>query len=167
MIILAYILSGLSLLMSVLFLIKPKVSLGFLVWFPLTAGALSPYWAIMGAVGAVIGGVNEAYWAVPMGIVGAITMIWYVWRSTRDHNGFKKAFGAGWSDQILPQQTRRIVQKRWTWFLKMKASPEPSWERDIPFWTIPDTDRQLLCDVWRPANGDVSGLEFVYFHGSG
>ena len=60
-----------------------------------------------------------------------------------------------------------MVQKRWTWFLKMKAEPEPSWERDIPFWTIPGTDRQLLCDLWRPADSKVSGLAFIYLHGSG
>jgi acetyl esterase/lipase len=132
----------------------------------LTAGALSPYWAIMGLVGAVIGWVYQALWAIPMGIVGAGMMIWYVWRCTRDHTGFEDAFGAGWKDQILPQQARHMVQKRWTWFLKMKASPEPSWERDIPFWTIPDTDRQLLCDLWRPADGNVSGLAIIYFHGS-
>ncbi len=168
MITLAYILSGLSLLMSVLFLIHLKHPLGWIVLFPkLIAGALSPYWAIIGAVGALIGWVVQALWAIPMGIVGAGTMVWYVWRCTRDHNGFEKAFGAGWSDHIPPQQAKRMVQKRWTWFLKMKASPEPSWERDIPFWTIPDTERQLLCDIWRPGNGDVSGLAIVYFHGSG
>ena len=168
MIILAYILSGLSLLMSVLFLIKlPMPPPGFLLLIPkLTAGALSPYWAIMGLVGAVIGWVYQALWAIPMGIVGAGMMIWYVWRCTRDHTGFEDAFGTGWKDQILPQQARHMVQKRWTWFLKMKASPEPSWERDIPFWTIPDTDRQLLCDLWRPADGNVSGLAIIYFHGS-
>jgi acetyl esterase/lipase len=168
MITLAYILSGLSLLMSVLFLIKlPMPPPGFLLLIPkLTAGALSPYWAIMGLVGAVIGWVYQALWAIPMGIVGAGMMIWYVWRCTRDHTGFEDAFGAGWKDQILPQQARHMVQKRWTWFLKMKASPEPSWERDIPFWTIPDTDRQLLCDLWRPADGNVSGLAIIYFHGS-
>jgi acetyl esterase/lipase len=49
----------------------------------------------------------------------------------------------------------------------MKASPEPVWERDVPFWTVPDTDRQLLCDIWRPANGNVSGLALVYLHGGG
>jgi acetyl esterase/lipase len=167
MITLAYILSGLSLLMSVLFLIKlPMPPPGFLLLIPkLTAGALPPYWAIMGLVGAVIGWVYQALWAIPMGIVGAGMMIWYVWRCTRDHTGFEDAFGAGWKDQILPQQARHMVQKRWTWFLKMKASPEPSWERDIPFWTIPDTDRQLLCDLWRPADGNVSGLAIIYFHG--
>jgi acetyl esterase/lipase len=121
----------------------------------------------MGAIGAVVGWAYQALWAIPMGIVGAGMMIWYVWRSTRDHTGFEEAFGADWSDQILPQQAGTMVQKRWTWFLKMKALPEPFWERDIAFWTIPDTERKLLCDIWRPANGNASGLAFVYFHGGG
>ena len=168
MIILAYILSGLSFLMSVLFLIKsPNPPFGFLVLLlKLVGESLSPYWAIMGIVGAIIGWVYQAPWAVPMGIVGAGMMIWYVWRCTRDHNGFEKAFGPGWSDQIPPQQARQMVQKRWTWFLRMEASPEPSFERDIAFWTIPHTQRELLCDLWRPANGNVSGLAIIYFHGS-
>jgi acetyl esterase/lipase len=169
MLILAYILSGLSLLMSVLFLIRLKFPLGFFtVWIPkLFAGALAPYWAIMGAVGAFIGWSYQALWAILMGIVVAIIMISYVWRCTRDHNGFENAFGACWSDQIPPQQAKNMVQKRWSWFLKMKASPEPTWERDVPFWTVPDYERELLCDIWRPGNGDVSGLAFIYFHGGG
>ena len=166
MIILATILSGLSLLMSVLFLVQLK-QLTPAVFAKLIAGALSPYWAIMGAVGAVLGGVYKAPWAIPMGIVGAGMMIWYIWQCTRDHDGFAKAFGAGWADQIQPQQAKLMVQKRWTWFLKMKASPEPSLERDVAFWTIPDTERELLCDIWRPANGNVSGLAFIFLHGSG
>jgi acetyl esterase/lipase len=100
-----------------------------------------------------------------MGILGAGIMIWYIWRCTRDHKDFDNAFGPGWSDQIPREGAKHMVQKRWTWFLKMKASPEPLWERDIPFWTIPGTDRQLLCDIWHPGNGDVSGLAFIYFHG--
>jgi acetyl esterase/lipase len=152
--------------MSVLFLIRLKFPQGFFVLpVKLTAGTLSPYWATMGAVGAVIGWVYGALWAIPMGILGTGMMIWYVWRVTRDHDSFEKAFGADWSDQIHPEQAKRMVQKRWTWFLKMKATPEPSWERDIPFWTVPDTQRQLLCDVWRPDNGNVSGLAFIFFHG--
>jgi acetyl esterase/lipase len=167
--ILATILSGLSLLMSVLFLVRsPKPPLGFIVaFFKLIAGALSSYWAIIGAAGAVIGWAYRALWAVPIGVVGASMMIWYAWRCTWDHKGFENAFGAGWSDQIEPEQERLMVQKRWTWFVKMKASSEASFERDIPFWTIPDTDRQLLCDIWRPANGNTTGLLFIYLHGSG
>jgi len=166
MITLAYILSGLSLLMSALFLVRPKPQLLFILFLPLAASALSPIWAIIGAVGAVLGWAYEAYWAVTMGIVGAITMILYVWGCTRDHKGFENAFGAGWKDQIPLEQTRHMVKRRWSFFLRMKASPEPIWERDIPFWTIPDTDRQLLCDIWRPADGKTTGLAYVFLHGS-
>ena len=166
MITLAYIFSGLSLLISILFLIRLKFPQGFFVLpIKLIAGTLSPYWATMGAVGALIGLVYQVLWAIPMGVLGTGMMVWYVWRVTRNHNGFEKAFGAGWSNQIPPQQARNMLQKRWTWFLKMKATPEPVWERDIPFWTIPDTQRKLLCDVWHPDNGNISGLAFIFFHG--
>jgi acetyl esterase/lipase len=154
--------------MGFLLLIRTKNPIGWIVMVPkVIAGALSPVWVIMGVVGALIGLVYQALWAIPMGILGAGMMIWYVWWCTRDHKGFEDAFGTGWSDQIKPEQERLMVQKRWRWFLKIKTSPEPIWERDVPFWTVPGTDRQLLCDIWRPANGNVSGLVFVYFHGSG
>ncbi len=167
MIILATILSGISLLMSSLLVLKLKFPLGWFVLFPkLAAGALSPYWAIMGLAGGIIGGISGAYWAIPMGITGAVPMVIYVWRCSRDHNGFEDAFGSGWSDLIPPEQTKGMVQKRWKWFLNMKPSPAPIWERDVPFWTVPGSDRKLLCDIWRSANGEVSGLAFVYLHGS-
>ena len=168
MIILAYILSAISLLMSILLIVNLKSPLGVLVWFPkLAAGALSPIWALMGAAGTVIGLIYGAFWALPMGIIGAGTMFFYLWRCIRDHNGFEEALGSGWEDQLPPESVRKMVQKRRMWFLNMKASPDPICERDIQFWTVPGTDRQLLCDVWRPADGDVSGLGFIYFHGSG
>ena len=166
MIVLAYTLSGLALLMSLLFLIKLQFPTGFYgVPAKLIAGALSPYWAIIGAIGAVIGRIYQATWAIPMGIVGAGMMTWYVWQCTRDHTGFEYAFGAGWKNQISPQQAKRMVKRRWSFYLKMKASPEPIFERDIPFWTIPGAERTLHCDIWRPADGNVSGLTFIYFHG--
>ena len=167
MIILAYILSGFSFLMSILLLIpQPKFPLSFYLFFQkLIGGALSPYWAIMGTIGALVGWAYGAPWAILLGIVGAGVMIWYVSLCTRDHHGFEDAFGADWSDQIPPESVKNMVQKRWSFFLKVKTSPEPIWERDIPFWTVPDSDRQLLCDIWRPAKGNVSGLAFVYIHG--
>jgi len=166
MIILATILSSLSLLLSVLFLLQLK-AINTVFFTRLAAAALSPYWAIMGLVGAVLGWVNSALWAIPMGIMGAGMVIWYVWRCTRDHKGFEKAFGTDWTDKIPPEGAKQMVQKRWTWFLKIKTSPEVSFERDIAFWTLPDTGRELLCDIWRPAGSNVSGLALVYIHGGG
>jgi len=167
MIALAYILSGFSLFMSALFLFQPRPQLVILVILPLFAEALSPFWAIMGLAGAVLGLVYGGFWAVPMGLVAAVIMTQYVWASTRDHAGFEKAFGPGWEDQIAPKQASKMVRMRWAFIPNSKSSPEPIWERDIPFWTIPGTDREILCDLWGPANGDVSGLAYVYLHGSG
>ncbi len=166
MTILAYILSGLSLLMSGFFLIRPSAKLLLLMFLPMFAAALSPIWAILGVAGAVLGWVYDAPWVIPMGILGASWMTWYIWRVTRDHNGFENAFGAGWRSQISPEQNRRMLKRRWSPYLKMKAHPEPIWERDVPFWTIPGTGRQLLCDIWRPASGKTSGLAYIFLHGS-
>lgn len=165
---LTYSLSGFSLLMSILLVIRQKVSIGFLVLFPkLIASALAAYWAILGAAGAVLGLINQAPLAVVMGIISAVWMTLYVWRIARGHNGFEEAFGPDWSEKIRPEKFRQMVQKRWYWFLKMNTTPEPIWERDIPYWTIPGTERQLLCDIWHPSDGNVSGLALVYLHGSG
>jgi acetyl esterase/lipase len=101
-----------------------------------------------------------------LGIVGAGWMTWYVLGCTRDHKGIEKAFGPDWNDKILPEQARKMVNRRWSLRLKMNASPEPIWERDVPFWTITGTGQQLLCDIWRPADGNRSGLAYIYLHGS-
>jgi acetyl esterase/lipase len=92
-------------------------------------------------------------------------MTWYTWRCNREHKGFEDVFGAGWTEQISPEQAKKMVHRRWSWLLKMKSTPEPILERDVPFWTVPGTDRQLLCDIWRTADGNVSGLALVYIHG--
>jgi len=166
MIVLATLLSGISLLMCTLFLLRPKAELLMILFLPMFAAALSPIWAIMGVVGAVLGWVSGALWAVPMGILGAGWMSLYIWWCTREHGGFEKAFGAGWQEQILPEQAGHMLRRRWSPYLRLKTSPEPIWERDIPFWTIPGTDRQLLCDIWRPADGNTSGLAYIFLHGS-
>ena len=164
--ILATILSGISLLMSVLFLVRPNVKLLLILFLPMFAAALSPIWAVMGITGAVLGWVYGALWAVPMGILGSGWMVWYIWRVTRDHNGFEKAFGAGWKSRLSPVQNKHMLKRRWSPFMNLKVTQEPIWERDVPFWTIPGTDRQLLCDIWRPANGKTSGLAYIFLHGS-
>jgi acetyl esterase/lipase len=40
-------------------------------------------------------------------------------------------------------------------------------EKDLAFWKIEGTDREILCDLWRPAGDHVSSLAFIFFHGSG
>jgi acetyl esterase/lipase len=162
----AYILSALSLLMSGLYFVKLKFP-SFMLMLKLLAVSLSRIWAIMGIAGAVLGWLYQAPAAIAMGLLGAGWMTWYVWRNTCEHNGFEKAFGADWSDQIRPEQSSNMVPKRRMWALKMDSPSDLIWERDVPFWKIPNSDRELLCDIWRPGDDNISGLAFIYFHGSG
>ena len=166
MVILATILSCISLLMSALLLIRLKEP-SPVMFAKLFAGALSPFWAVIGAAGAAIGWAYQALWVVPLGVVGSGMMLWYFWRCTQKHKRFEKAFGIDWSERIDPKQTSRMVRRRWSPYLYMKATPEPIWEHDVPFWTVPGTEGELLCDVWRPGNGTNSGLGLIYIHGGG
>lgn len=166
MIILATILSSISLLMSVLLLVRVHNPLGWATVIPkMIAGALSPYWSIVGAAGAVLGWVYGAPWAIPIGIAGAGIMALYAYRCTRHHDGFEKAFGADWRSRISAGQADQMVKSRRSIYLKMKTSPQPTFERDLAFWTVPGTNRELLCDVWSPVDGNRSGKGIVFLHG--
>jgi acetyl esterase/lipase len=58
-----------------------------------------------------------------------------------------------------------MLQRRWTWHLP--TAPEPDWQRDVPYWIVPNSERLLLCDLWQPPPGvPRSGLALVYVHGS-
>ena len=168
MITLSYTLSSLSLLLSIFIFLKLKSPFGWRLIVPKTIIlASAPLWALIGVIGSALGMVFQAIWAVPVGIIGTALMTWYVWGCTQSHKGFEEVFGADWRSQIQPDQAMFMLKRRWSIFVNLKASPEPSWERDVPFWTVPGTDRQLLCDVWSPSDGKSSGLAYIYYHGSG
>jgi acetyl esterase/lipase len=96
--------------------------------------------------------------------LGAVVAARDVRRVTAPHPGFAQAFGVEWERAIAPEHHTGMLKGRWTWHLP--EEPEPRWQRDVPFWTLPDTERRLICDVWQPPRGVVpSGLALVYLHG--
>ncbi len=139
-----------------------------LVIFKMLGGSLAAAWAGLGAVAALAGMVLNAPLAVALGGLGALLSGQYVWRVTAPHDAFDKAFGREWPGRLLVSPGAGLLPRRWVGVLRPAAGPEPRWERDVAFWTIPGTDRRLLCDVWQPPESvAASGLAFVYFHGSG
>jgi acetyl esterase/lipase len=97
-------------------------------------------------------------------MLGAVAAVRDMRQVTTPHPGFAQAFGGEWERAISPEQQRGMLQRRWTWHLP--AAPEPRWQRDVPFWTLPDADRRLLCDLWQPPRGVApSGLALVFLHG--
>ena len=80
--------------------------------------------------------------------------------------GFEQAFGKEWETRLPPSGKSHLLKSRWQ--IGLPGTKEPIFEQNIPFWTIPGSDRKLLCDIWQPSDGiERSGLVFIYFHGSG
>ena len=164
----SYFLAIIPLVMSILLILRNKAPLGFMALFPkLAAGALSPVWFLLGLTGATLGGLSGNYWTLFIGGISALFMAWYIWKAVSIHADFESAFGPDWRNKLTGSGSSRLLKQRWIPYLKDPKSPEPNWERDISFWTIPGTSRQLLCDVWQPADGEPrSGLAMIFFHGS-
>ena len=145
---------------------------GALLWIcHVITGSLSPFLVVLGALGAGLGWIYRAPVAFVAGLTGAGMSLHYIIRVTRSQPGFELAFGKNWQYKIPPALESRLLPKRWN--IGLPRTKEPTWERDIPFWTIPrepasrdSTERKLLCDLWQPPNGVMpTGLAFIYVHG--
>lgn len=161
----------LSLVMSGSFLVRVKKPWQMFLSGPkLVVGSLAAYLAAVGAAAATAGLLLKAPVAVFAGVLAALLSIRYVRRATAPHDDFDRVFGPEWQSRLPPSRQAKMLQKRWTWKQPRAEGDgsEPIWHRDVAFWTLPDSDRQLLCDIWLPpAEIKPSGLAFVYFHGSG
>jgi acetyl esterase/lipase len=167
MVIVAYLLSFLCLILNATMFVNLKPPYNFYFVVPqIVAVVLSPFLAVLGLLGAGLGWLYHAPIAVAVGLLGAGISVIYIALVTVPQRGFDLAFGKDWKTRILPSLESHLLKRRWN--LVLPQASEPHWERDIPFWTIPSSDRKLLCDVWQPPEGvDRSGLAFIYFHGSG
>ena len=138
-----------------LYLITPKVF----------ALAYIPFIATAGIVLSVVGAGLGSWWiAVPAGLaaVGGVAVMVRVGTVRVDLVG---ALGSGWEARIPPARGARMVTRGWRG--RLPRSPEPRLRRDVPFATVPGTERVLLCDVWQPpADVPTSGVAVVYLHGS-
>lgn len=133
----------------------------------LFASALSPVLLLVGAVCVVVGLTTHSAYISGIGVYVVLVFgihIYLVTRPPDRDTGFKSAFGLHWSDSIAPERKDHFIQKRLSF--RLPASPEPRLTQNIPFAAIPDTTRQLLCDLWQPnENIAPSGVAFIYLHG--
>jgi acetyl esterase/lipase len=119
-----------------------------------------------GALIAVLGVALGSIAAAAFGPVAVALSLRYLLRVAASHDGFERAFGPDWDSRITPGRRGSMLARRWVGWLP--DAPEPRWERDIAFWRIPGSSRELLCDLWQPPEGTPSShLAFLYFHGSG
>lgn len=168
MTLIAYLLSFLSLLLNITLFIHLKPPYNFmLLWLPqLAHHALSPFLVVIGIFGAGLGLIYDAPVAVIAGLLGAGISALYIWKVLQSRPDLTGAFETDWHDKITPQQKDHMLKSHWR--LGLPRTDDPRLTQDIAFWTIPGTDRDLLCDVWQPPETvQPSGLAIVYLHGSG
>lgn len=163
----AVILSALSALLGTLHLVRVKTAAGTMLLVPkMVAAALAPILALSGFVGALLGTLMRWPFVQAAGMFGAWASARYFRRTVKTRGSFETAFGTDWSERIPAEQAAGMLKGRWAW------RPTPANDafpiKDVPFYTIPGSERHLLCDLWQPPMGVArSGLAFIYFHGSG
>ena len=148
--------------------LRPRMSLGrYLPVYALklVAQACAPVAATLGAFGAAIGMVVCSPLSALAGLVGALLSARYVIRVTAPHDGFERAFGASWRDRVDSAGVPYRLRRRWA-PRQVRRVTEGRVARDVAFWTVPGSERELLCDIWQPPDGIApSGLGLVYLHG--
>jgi len=134
----------------------------------LFTSALSPLFAVIGVLCAVVGLMTNSVFISVLGVYDVLIFSIHFIRITRQpgaSGNFEQAFGLHWENRINPGQKNRFLRARTV--MKLRAVADPRIEQNISFSIIPGTDRQLLCDVWQPPEGmRSSGLAFIYLHGS-
>ena len=129
-----------------------------------TATAQTPALTVLGVLAAALGAMRRSRFAMITGVLGASVGTYYTTRVTTSHGGHERAFGPDWKQRIHPDAERRMLQHRRS--MRLPRVPVPRWARDVPFWTIPGTDRQLFADIWEPVAGvERTGTVIVYLYG--
>ena len=130
--------------------------------------AVSPILLIAGLIFAMLGLIIPSIPAVALGGLSALLYFIHILKIIQPPDpstGFEQAFGQQWEDQIPLEKKASFLSKRYS--LLIPKTAEPVLRQNISFYTIPGTDRQLLCDIWEPPkNIPHSGVAFIYLHGS-
>ncbi len=166
--ILATVTGTLSALLSILLVIKLRWPAPAWWFLKLYVSALSPLFALTGVVCTLIGITTGSLFISVVGGYVFLSFSIHIFRVTRPPDsavGFEQAFGSRSVSQLKSANKSYLLTGRT--FLKLPAVPEPQVEQNIPFATIPGTNRKLVADVWQPnAVVPSSGLAFIYLHGS-
>ncbi|NJN55151.1 MAG: hypothetical protein HC804_10540 [Anaerolineae bacterium] len=103
--------------------------------FPkLFAGALAPFLALFGLIGAVLGLFTRAPFAVGAGLFALLASGQYVWRVAKSGGDFDAAFGPHCQKRIPESRREHMLPGRWTW--RPATPPEPRWQQNLCFWTL-------------------------------
>ncbi len=166
--ILVSVLVSLPALLSILLFLRLHWPAPALWVLKLYVSAISPILALVGVLSAIAGLITGSVFICLMGSYVVLIYFLHIYRITRPpdvSSGFLKAYGLNWEKYLNPEQKTHFLPGRT--IIRLPVVANPRLEQNIVFSTISGSDRQLLCDIWRPAaNVSSSGLAFIYLHGS-
>ena len=129
--------------------------------------ALSPALFLIGLLATLSGLILSSLPLIIIGATSALVYLTHILKITRGPEA-----SSTWED-IFSKSEKFQSNGSKSFFMpnryvfRLPNSPEPIFNPDVPFYTIQDSNRPLLCDVWQPPKGiNNSGLAFIYLHGS-
>ncbi|MCK6691134.1 MAG: alpha/beta hydrolase [Thermoanaerobaculia bacterium] len=130
--------------------------------------AITPLLFLTGVLTAIAGLALNWTPAIALGSAGALLFLIHIIAVTRapdSSTDFDQAFGPDWEKRLPEESKAGFLPRRYVF--RLPATPDPVFEQNIVFYTIPHTNRQVLCDIWQPPKQvKRSGLAFIYLHGS-
>ncbi|WP_273568056.1 alpha/beta hydrolase [Maribacter halichondriae] len=160
---------SITLLMTYLLYFRLRQPTSFALWLvKVFVSALSPLLFLFALLTALLGFAVHSVLLIVLGFLNALLYGIHIGKITRPPKratSFGQAFGPGWESSIPPEHKTSFLPKRYVF--KLPKSPDHIFDQNISFYTIPDTDRRLLCDIWQPPKKvQHSGLAFIYLHDS-
>jgi acetyl esterase/lipase len=170
----------LALLIIVVFVASVNLILTGLIWFGLRqpttlflwmiqvfTSAISPVLFLVALLTIVFGFTLHSQPAIALGILSAFLYFLHIVKIIRGPeraDGFESAFDPLWESRIPQERQASFLSSRYV--LRLPDSPEPIFNPNVSYYTIPGTNRQLLCDIWQPPKSvKHTELAFIYIHG--
>lgn len=165
----AVFLSAISIIASLLVLIKLRQPVSFIWWgLKVTACALASVFSAIGITVMVYAFIAGYSWIAVPSSYSTVFFLIYIYRGRKppvSSAAFKKQFGAAVQSLIPAKQQAAFLSQYGLMSVPKVAGCRHA--KDVVYHTFEDSDRPLLCDIWEPPAGvPGSGLAFIYCHGS-
>lgn len=164
----AAIISCLTALLSILLFLRLRWPAPVPFLMKIFTSALSPVFVLLGLLCLAAGLTTGSLFIIIISTYVIFVYLLHIFLVTAppaSTDSFEQAFGQDWKKRLAPGQKKNFLTHKMA--LKLPAVPKPRFDQNIPFATVPDTQRELLCDVWHPPeNISSSGLAFIYLFGS-
>ncbi len=139
-----------------------------LIWGQkLLASAFSPFLAMLGAAGALLGLIRRDYVSAGAGVIAAGIAAEHIAQVTASRDDlFAETFGPNWELQIPARIRPLLLRHRWQ--IIGEKRPCHFVHRNVVFGTNLKSGAPLRADILLPRRGyPRSGLAMVYVHGGG